>query len=132
MNKNVTYFFLPLLLFLSLSDCKKKSDSPEINSSTLIIKLTKFEITEIYSGQLLVVYSDNMSGNTSVTVTSLPWSKTIDYPNFVISIGIGGKRLIQNMGASEKIGSLKICNSSSFLKFGSVPTDVNGLYHYQL
>ncbi len=127
--KKLTLLF-SIVLFASSSclvSCKKNNNRPDPIQTPTPIKSAKFEITGNYSGQLLVVYNDNVSGNTSVVVTSLPWSKTIDYPNSVIGIGIGGNTSNQSFGVSGQTATVKIYNGTSVVKSGSAIADGNGV-----
>lgn len=94
------------------------------------IKSAKFEITGNYSGHIFIVYSDNISGNTSATITSLPWSKTIDYPNSVVGIGISGNAVTTNPGVAGQTVSLKIYNGTTVVSQSNKTTDANGLFNF--
>lgn len=94
------------------------------------IKSTKFEITGNYSGHIFIVYNDNISGNTSVTITSLPWSKTIDYPNSVVGIGISGNAVTTNPGVAGQTVSLKMYNGTTVVSQSNKTADVNGLFNF--
>ena len=94
------------------------------------IKSAKFEITGNYSGHIFIVYSDNISGNTSATITSLPWSKTIDYPNSVVGIGISGNAVTTNPGIAGQSVSLKIYNGTTVVSQSNKTADANGLFNF--
>ena len=94
------------------------------------IKSAKFEITGNYSGHIFIVYSDNISGNTSATITSLPWSKTIDYPNSVVGIGISGNAVTTNPGVAGQTVSLKIYNGTTVVSQSNKTADANGLFNF--
>lgn len=94
------------------------------------IKSAKFEITGNYSGHIFIVYSDNISGNTSATITSLPWSKTIDYPNSVVGIGISGNAVTTNPGVAGQTASLKIYNGTTVVSQSNKTADANGLFNF--
>ena len=94
------------------------------------IKSAKFEITGNYSGHIFIVYSDNISGNTSATITSLPWSKTIDYPNSVVGIGISGNAVTSNAGVAGQTASLKIYNGTTVVSQSNKTADANGLFNF--
>lgn len=93
-------------------------------------KSIKFEITGNYSGHIFIVYNDNISGNTSVTITSLPWSKTIDYPNSVVGIGISGNAVTSNAGVAGQTASLKIYNGTTVVSQSNKTADANGLFNF--
>ena len=94
------------------------------------IKSAKFEITGNYSGHIFIVYSDNISGNTSATITSLPWSRTIDYPNSVVGIGISGNAVTSNAGVAGQTASLKIYNGTTVVSQSNKTADANGLFNF--
>lgn len=116
--------FTACLVFVS---CKKTKSTIEPDPTPAPIKSAKFEISGNYSGHLFVVYNDNVSGNTTLTVTSLPWSKTIDYPTAVLGIGIGANSLTGNSGAAGQVATMKIYNGNAVVKSTSATADANGL-----
>ena len=73
LRKIVTIATVSMLLF---SACKKEDNGSGGTGSRVI----KYEITGNFTGKLLVVYLDNVSGNTQVNNVILPWSKEITYP----------------------------------------------------
>ncbi|MDD5150468.1 MAG: hypothetical protein PHC28_08280 [Flavobacterium sp.] len=109
------------LILLIITSCSKDDNNSSTNEKTI-----KYEITGNYSGQLLVIYNDNVSGNTTVTVSSLPWSKTINYPSNVLGIGIGGNGIVGKLGTAGQTVSVKIYNGTTVLKSGSATADANG------
>ena len=128
MSKSSTLFYAILLIAFSVFvSCKKTKSTIEPDTTPAPIKSAKFEISGNYSGHLFVVYNDNVSGNTTVTVTSLPWSKTIDYPSNVLGIGIGGNFITGNAGAAGQVANVKIYTGSTVVKSGSATADANGL-----
>lgn len=94
------------------------------------IKSAKFEITGNYSGPIFIVYNDNVTGNTSLTITSLPWSKTIDYPNTVTGIGISGNAITSNSSFAGQTASLKIFRGTTVVGESNKIADVNGLFNF--
>lgn len=89
-------------------------------------KNVTYEITGNYSGPLRVVYNDNVSGNTTLTVTSLPWRKDINYTENVQGIGIGANGISGQPGSSGQSAGLKIYVSNNIVKFSNAVADVNG------
>lgn len=132
MSKSSSLFYATLLIAFSLFvSCKKTKSSIEPDPTPAPIKSAKFEISGNYSGHLFVVYNDNVSGNTTLTVTSLPWSKTIDYPSTVLGIGIGANSLTGNAGAAGQVATMKIYSGSTVVKNTSATADANGLLNLQ-
>lgn len=75
MKKSVLKSTILLFALITISSCKKdnnKSNNPTPTPAPVIIKSAKFEITGNYTGYFSIIYSDNVSGNTTVTVTTLP------------------------------------------------------------
>jgi len=129
---NATIFFKTLftiLVIFSITSCNNDDDIqiPEPDP----IKSAKFEITGNYTGHIFVVYNDNVSGNTTLTITSLPWSKTIDYPNSVVGIGISGNAVTTNPGVAGQTASLKIIEGNTVVNFSNIVADENGLFNFQ-
>ena len=119
---------LAIFIITFAASCSKDNDN-NIPFPTPI-KSAKFEITGNYSGHIFIVYNDNISGNTSLTVTSLPWSKTIDYPNTVVGIGISGNAVTSNSGVAGQTASLKIYNGTNILSESNKTADANGLFNF--
>lgn len=118
-----TVFTILIIVFItSCSDDNIPSPEP--------IKSAKFEITGNYSGHIFIIYNDNVSGNTTLTVTSLPWSKTIDYASNVVGIGISGNAVISNPGVAGQTVSLKIYNGTSVVRQSNKIADANGLFNF--
>lgn len=121
-----------LLLMLSffgllLMSCKKKDDVPEpANPPAATTRNVTYEITGNYSGHLLVVYNDNVSGNTTLTVTALPWRKDVSYAASIRGIGIGGNGSSGKLGVSGQSASLKIYVSGNVVKSSNASADANG------
>lgn len=117
----------------SFTSCKKKKSDPEPDPiqtpapTPTPAKTAKFELTGNYTGQLFVVYNNNLSGNTSLTVTTLPWSKTLEYPANVLGIGIGANSVMGYLGAPGQVVNLKIYNGSTVVKSSSATADANGV-----
>ena len=124
MNLLKTVFTILVIAFTI--SCSKDVPSPFPTP----IKSAKFEITGNYSGHIFIVYNDNISGNTSATITSLPWSKTIDYPNSVVGIGISGNAVTTNPGIAGQPVSLKIYNGTTVVSQSSKTADANGLFNF--
>ena len=116
----------PVLLLLTAIFISSSTN----DDTTTPIKSAKFEITGNYTGHIFIVYNDNVSGNSSVTITSLPWSKTIDYPNSVVGIGISGNAVTTNPGIVGQSVSLKIYNGTTVVSQSNKIADANGLINF--
>lgn len=120
-----------LILIFIISSCKKEKeqatnvrDNPVPQSNSRAIK---YEISGNYSGQLFVVYYDNISGNSIDTVKSLPWSKEIVYAANVSGIGIAANSITGHLGAPSQSATIKIYSAGNSVKTQSSVTDINGI-----
>lgn len=114
LRKIVTMATLSGLLF---SACNKEGNRLESTDPRVI----KYEITGNFTGKLLVVYLDNVSGNTQVNNVTLPWSKEITYPGNVIGIGISGQST--DYGLPGQTATLKIYSGGTVVKTGPATAD---------
>lgn len=122
----VSLFSALVLLQLGCSSDNDENNNPNPTPARSV----KYEVTGNYTGHLTIIYNDNVSGNTVTTVTSLPWSKSIDYPNSVTGIGIGGNTIISNPGVTGQTATLKIYSAGSVVRTSSVSADTNGLINF--
>lgn len=125
MKKRITTFFTILLIVIIVSCSSDDSSNP---SPT---KTAKFEITGNFTGHIFVVYNNNVTGNTTETITSLPWSKTITYPDNVTGIGISGNAVLQNPGVVGQNVSLKIYHNNNIVRQSNKIADSNGSFSFE-
>lgn len=123
-------FFKTILTILIITIIYSCSNNDNSIPSPTANNAAKFEITGNYTGHIFIVYNDNVSGNTSETITSLPWSKTITYPDNVVGIGISGNAVTTNPGIAGQTVSLKIYNGTTVVGQSNKTTDVNGLFNF--
>jgi len=118
------------LLNLVFSSCKKKTNTePEpapVTQPPASTRNVRYEITGNYTAPLLVVYNDNVSGNTTLTVTALPWRKDVSYPVSVQGIGIASNSTNPQPGAAGQSASLKIYVSNVVVQSSAAVADANG------
>lgn len=126
MEKIKTFF--AILLIAITASCS--SDDGNSIPQPSPIKSAKFEITGNYTGHIFVVYNNNVTGNATETITSLPWSKTIEYPNNVMGIGISGNGVMQNPGIAGQNASLKIYYDNEVVRQSNKIADSNGLFSF--
>ena len=120
-------FFLFSIIALSLTagivSCKKDSDGEEPDTSS---RNVKYEITGNYTGQLIIVISDNVTGIETVTATSLPWTKEKTYSGNVAGIGIGGNSVLAHQGQPGQTVLLKIYSGGKVVRSSPATADANG------
>ncbi|MFV0604416.1 MAG: MmpS family transport accessory protein [Niabella sp.] len=99
MKKNYAIGALICLISVVFLSACSKNDNPSS-------KTVKYEVTGNFTGKLLIVYSDNINGNTTVTDATLPWSKEVTYGTNVLAIGISGNA--STVGVAGQTATLKI------------------------
>lgn len=118
------------LLNPAFTSCKKKTtQKPEpdpITQPPVVTRNVRYEITGNYSGPLFVVYNDNVSGNTTLTVSALPWRKDVTYSTNVQGIGISSNSANSQQGAPGQTASLKIYVANTVVQSSSAVADANG------
>lgn len=121
---------LSALISVTFISCKKKTNSePEpapVTQPPASTRNVRYEITGNYTAPLLVVYNDNVSGNTTLTVSALPWRKDISYPVSVQGIGIASNSPNAQPGAAGQSASLKIYVSNAVVQSSAAVADANG------
>lgn len=115
-----------IIICTSSITCSSGDDNQNQNSSRNI----KYEITGNYSGHLTVVYNDNVTGNTVVTVTSVPWSKEVIYDDNVQVIGASASSVVGHYGSAGQSATLKIYSGGTVVKNATASTDVNGILNF--
>lgn len=128
MKANIFFKILFTILIITITYSCSNNDKDNNIPAPAPNKSIKFEITGNYSGHIFIVYNDNVSGNTSLTATSLPWSQTIDYPNSVVGIGISGNAVTTNPGIAGQSVSLKIYNGTTVVSQSNKNSVTNGLF----
>lgn len=128
--KTIKTFFSILLIAITVSCSSDDGDGNPIPTPTPV-KTAKFEITGNFTGHIFVVYNNNVTGNTTETVTSLPWSKTIEYPDNVMGIGISGNAVMQNPGVAGQTASLKIYYDNNVVRQSNKIADANGTFSFE-
>ncbi|MBA9074718.1 hypothetical protein GGR22_002891 [Flavobacterium gossypii] len=129
MKKRLTAFFAILLIAITISCSSDDSNGNGGNPSPN--KTAKFEITGNFTGHIFIVYNNNVTGNTTETITSLPWSKTINYQDNVTGIGISGNAVLQNPGVVGQNVSLKIYHNNSIVRQSNKIADSNGSFSFE-
>lgn len=106
--KNVSLILLPALLFFS--SCKKDND----NNGGTNSRIVKYEITGNYTGKLIVIYNDNVNGNTIINNATLPFLKDTTYTANITGIGIGAQASIP--GVAGQTATMKIYSGGTVVK----------------
>lgn len=110
--KTLSLILLSALPFLSA--CKKDSD----NNGGANSRVVKYEITGNYTGKLIVIYNDNVNGNTIVSNAAIPFTKNITYPANITGIGIGAQASVP--GVVGQTATMKIYSGGNVVKTVSV------------
>jgi hypothetical protein len=116
---------LAILMLITFFSCSK--DNATTSNPTSNSRQVKYEITGNYTGYINIIYNDNVNGNTSVTVSTLPWTKEINYASNVQGIGIGGSTDIAHPGGAGQSVTVKIYSGDTLLKTTTAVADANGL-----
>lgn len=127
MKNTLLKIALLIIVCTSFINCSSNDDNDNNQNNSRNIK---YEISGNYSGHLTVVYNDNISGNTVVTVTSLPWSKEVTYNSSVQVIGIGASSVVGHYGAAGQSATLKIYDGDTVVKNANASTNANGLISF--
>lgn len=122
--------FLRISFYIILSVCCITCSSGDNDQNQNNSRNIKYEITGNYSGQLTVVYNDNLAGNTVITVTSLPWSKEIIYNSDVQVIGISASSVVGHYGSAGQSATLRIYSGGMVVKSATASTDTNGVINF--
>lgn len=132
---SISYLALFLVLAALASSCKKdkKSSNPpeETPGPVANNRQVKYKITGNYTGQMFVVYNDNISGNKTDTVKSLPWSKDVIYANNVSGIGIAANSVSGYLGQPFQSAVIEIYSAGNLVKSQSGTSDANGIINIQ-
>src|SRR5688500_5660876 len=90
-----------IITFIAVQFFSCKKDDAK-NSSRQV----KYEVTGNFTGKLLILYNDNVNGNTTVPNATVPWSKEVNYSTSITGIGIGGNATA--MGSPGQTVTVKI------------------------
>lgn len=113
MPKHLKQLFL-FSSFLIFSSCKKDKDN---TSGTNYVK---YEITGNFTGKLIIIYNDNVNGNTVVNNATLPFLKDTTYTANITGIGIGAQANVP--GVAGQTATMKIYSGGNVVKTVSATT----------
>lgn len=125
-TKTILFFVTVLCSTHFLSSCKKDGTG---SGNSAQKRLVKYEITGTFSGKLLIVYNDNVNGNTVLDNVTLPWSKTIQYTSNVLAIGIAATT--STAGAPGQSATLKIYSGGELVRSSPANTGSVGEISFQ-
>lgn len=110
MNKQLFFRFIAWLFFsVIIYGCQPKEPV------TVPYKKVRYEITGNYSGQFIIVYSNNVSGNTTLSNVQLPWSIELSYDaSTVLAAGIGAQSSVS--GVAGQTATMKIIVDGTVVK----------------
>lgn len=118
-NRHMKVMTALLLLFTtSLLSCKDKDKDNKPSRDV------KYEITGNFTGRLLILFNDNINGNTMVSNAAVPWSKDVTYTANVVAVSIGGHAT--TVGAPGQTVSLKIYAGGQLVRSGSATAGALG------
>lgn len=109
------------IIILMLCSCKKNAGEKPLTGNS---RLVKYEITGNFTGKLLVVYTDNVTGNTILNNISIPWSKQISYPETVSGIGVSANAI--TTGSSGQTAIMTIYVAGIAVQSSSAVAGANG------
>lgn len=113
----------------SLSSCKKDKEPDTVNKpdNTSNSRKVKYELTGTYTGFLDIYYTNDGGTNTSVKVTSLPWSFEQECQSDVYTVAIGGNSEIgANLGTEGQTVTMKIYSGGVQKKTQTSTADEHG------
>jgi hypothetical protein len=131
MKNSILKSALLLFIAITISSCSSSDDNSNNPTPIPNSREVKYEITGNYTGHFSMVYTDNLAVSTTVTVTSLPWTKSITYPTNIVGIGMGGGTLIGNQGIAGQTATLKIYSNNVAVATSTGTADVNGIISFQ-
>ena len=126
MKRKIEFILLFATVALIITGCKKDS-SGGATPPAISKRVVKYEITGNYTGELIVVYNDNVNGTTSLIINSLPWSKSLTYANNVLVIGIGGDGVASKPGVPGQTVTLRIYSGGEVVKSSTKVAGLNGI-----
>lgn len=127
MKRNIYFILLFASVALAITGCKKNSSGDTSTPPGISKRVVKYEITGNYTGELIVVYNDNVNGTTSLISKSLPWSKSLTYANNVLVIGIGGDGFDSKPGVPGQTVTLRIYSGGEVVKSSTNVAGSNGI-----
>lgn len=120
-------------MFFSLYACKKKETNAPTTNSTgasaapVITKNATFKITGNHSGKLMVVTTNNQGFNDTDTISSLPWTKYVEYNSTVGGVGIGGNTILNFFAVPGQTIAVQILYNNTVVKSGTVAVGTNSV-----
>lgn len=110
MKKQLLFRFLASFFFsVIIYGCQPKEPV------TVPYKKVRYEITGNYTGQFVIVYNNNVSGNTTLTNVQLPWSIDLSYDaSIVLAAGIGAQSSVA--GVAGQTAVMKIIVDGTVVK----------------
>lgn len=92
----------------------------------------RYEITGNYSGEMVVVYSDEGGNQQVAEVESLPWSKSVTIDGDVPVIVLGVSDSVSNPGNEGETVLLKIYRGKSVVEESTVTAISNGYMNFSM
>lgn len=120
-TKSTLFLAMILAVVLVFTSCSSDDDSsPQPRN-------IKYEITGNYSGRLTVAFSDESGNNQTISINSLPWSKSLSIDSDVSAIALAaGNSGVDNPGETGETITLKIYRNEETTKESTAPATDNG------
>lgn len=124
------YFFIALILCVSLSSCNKADNNLDLLSPSSEKKSflddhkihgpssILYEITGNYTGEFTVIITAKSNlgvEKETIKVERLPWTKIVDYSKNIQRVDIAAFNLNNKLGLKMQNASLKLYNKVNFL-----------------
>lgn len=117
---------LAFVIMVGLGACSSDDGSvPETREMT-------YEITGNYSGEMVIVYSDEGGNQQIAEVESLPWSKSVTIDGDVPVIVLGVSDSVSNPGNEGETVLLKIYRGDSVVEESTVTAISNGYMNFAM
>ncbi|UNY98548.1 MmpS family transport accessory protein [Zhouia spongiae] len=120
-TKSTLFLAVILAVVLVFTSCSSDDDSsPQPRN-------IKYEITGNYSGRLTVAFSDESGNSQTISINSLPWSKSLSIDSDVSAIALAaGNSGVDNPGETGETITLKIYRNEETAKESTAPATDNG------
>ncbi|MEE1961989.1 hypothetical protein V1387_04775 [Allomuricauda taeanensis] len=117
---------LALVIMAALGSCSSDDGSAPQSREM------KYEITGNYSGEMVIVYSDEGGNQQIAEAESLPWSKSVTIDGDVSVIVLGASNSVGNPGNEGETILLKIYRGDSVVEESTVTAISDGYMNFAM